>query len=394
VRFAQAGTNFMLVKFGYAADDARLWKWNNQTPTNLQVWIGNIYEEKGGKKLFHVYAGDQLVCTFETNSVLYGGTDTNQVGYYYHEDNLNSSSALSSSSGSQQEVNVYYPFGRAQTANPQAPFKVSRQFTGQIKDDETGLYYYNARYYDPELGRFVQADTTIPDLSNPQSYNRYSYCVNDPLRYTDPDGKAPSDWANAMQPGIDIYYNGYISNPSHTSTLGLFGAMMGQSVANGYNDMLRLGTGSEKGTATGIAQDIGRASGIILTVAGPADAAATKFAPKEAPSVPDATPTSASQSGDAAQPSSGGRLKPDPNAEGPHTVYKVDPTTGKVIKYETYDPQTNPQNPNPWKPAKRFDKTGDPHYNKSTKQDVPTPHVHDPTTPGGVRPAQPDEIPK
>jgi RHS repeat-associated protein len=188
VRFAQAGTNFMLVKFGYAADDARLWKWNNKNPTNLQVWIGNIYEEKGGKKLFHVYAGDQLVCTFETNSVLYGGTDTNKVGYYYHEDQLTSSSVLSDSSGNQTEVNAYYPFGRTQTASPQASFQVSRRFTGQILDAETGLYYYNFRYFDPELGRFIQADDRIPDLSNPQSYNRYSYCLNNPLRYTDPDG--------------------------------------------------------------------------------------------------------------------------------------------------------------------------------------------------------------
>ena len=187
-RFAQAGTNFMLVKFGYAADGTRLWKWNNQTPTNLQVWIGNIYEEKGGKKLFHVYAGGQQICTFETNSVLYGGTDTNRVGYYYHQDQLTSSSVLSDSSGNQNEVNAYYPFGRAQTASPQAHFKLSRQFTGQIKDDETGLYYYNARYYDPELGRFIQADTMIPDLNNPQSYNRYSYVQNNPLRYTDPSG--------------------------------------------------------------------------------------------------------------------------------------------------------------------------------------------------------------
>ena len=183
VRFAGAGSNFMLVTFGYDANGTRLWKWNNQSPTNLQVWIGNYYEEKGGTVLYHVFA-DSQVCTFETNSALFGNsTDTNQVAYYYHEDNLNSSSALSSGNtpASQQEVDVYYPFGITAVANPQAAFKVSRQFTGQIKDDETGLYYYNARYYDPELGRFVQPDTAISDIANPQSYNRYSYCVNDPL---------------------------------------------------------------------------------------------------------------------------------------------------------------------------------------------------------------------
>lgn len=187
--FAQAGT--VGAEFGYAGDGTRLWKRVNQNPTNVQVWIGNIYEEKGGRTLFHVFAGGQQVCTFETNSILAGGTDTNKVGYYYHEDSLNSSSALSDSSGTQKEVNAFYPFGRTQTASPQAGFKVSRQFTGQIKDDESGLYYYNARYFDPELGRFIQPDTDIPDMSNPQSYNRYSYVMNNPLRYTDPNGHRP-----------------------------------------------------------------------------------------------------------------------------------------------------------------------------------------------------------
>ena len=189
VRVAQVSTNnFLLMKCGYTGSGARLWKWSNQTTNQLQVWIGNIYEEKGGKVLFHVFAGGQQICTFETNSLLMGGSDSTKVGDYYHEDNLNSSSALSSSSGSQQEVNIFYPFGRTQTASPQASFQVSRRFTGQVFDNETGLYYYNFRYYDPELGRFIQPDDIISDLGNPQSYNRYSYVLNDPLKYTDPSG--------------------------------------------------------------------------------------------------------------------------------------------------------------------------------------------------------------
>jgi RHS repeat-associated protein len=183
---AQAGT--MSDEFGYAYDGTRLWKRIDQNPTNVQVWIGKIYEEKDGKTLFHVFAGDEQVCSFEATSLLAGGSNSNAVGYYYHQDNLNTSSALSGSSGSQVEVDVYYPFGRVQTANPQASFQVSSRFTGQIFDAESGLYYYNARYYDPELGRFVQPDSLIPDLSNPQSYNRYSYVLNNPLRYNDPSG--------------------------------------------------------------------------------------------------------------------------------------------------------------------------------------------------------------
>jgi hypothetical protein len=64
MRVTGAGTNFTLVKFGYADDGTRLWKWNNENPTNLQVWIGDNYEEKGGKTLFHVYAGGHQVCMF------------------------------------------------------------------------------------------------------------------------------------------------------------------------------------------------------------------------------------------------------------------------------------------------------------------------------------------
>jgi RHS repeat-associated protein len=159
----------------------------------LQIWIGNHYEEKDGKELFHVFAGGQRVCTFERDSILNGGsgTSTNYVGYFYHQDHLGSSSVLSDYAGNLKELSVWYPFGRTQTNNPAAPFKVSNRFTGQIQDEETGLYYYGARYYDPELGRFIQPDTIISDLSNPQSFNRYAYTLNNPLRYTDPDGHLP-----------------------------------------------------------------------------------------------------------------------------------------------------------------------------------------------------------
>ncbi|MFZ1597649.1 MAG: RHS repeat-associated core domain-containing protein, partial [Anaerolineae bacterium] len=51
-----------------------------------------------------------------------------------------------------------------------------------------GLYFYNARYYDPTLARFISADTLIPQPQNPQNLNRYSYVGNRPLRFTDPTG--------------------------------------------------------------------------------------------------------------------------------------------------------------------------------------------------------------
>ncbi len=62
------------------------------------------------------------------------------------------------------------------------------RFSGQRYDHAIGLYFYNARYYDPALGRFIQPDTIVPNPGDPQSLNRYSYAANNPLRYTDPSG--------------------------------------------------------------------------------------------------------------------------------------------------------------------------------------------------------------
>jgi uncharacterized protein RhaS with RHS repeats len=55
------------------------------------------------------------------------------------------------------------------------------------------LYDYNARYYDPTVGRFVSADSIVPGAGNPQSLNRYSYTLNNPLKYTDPTGHVAKD---------------------------------------------------------------------------------------------------------------------------------------------------------------------------------------------------------
>jgi hypothetical protein len=86
-------------------------------------------------------------------------------------------------------------------------------------------------------------------------------------------------------------------------------------------------------------------------------------------------------------------MRPDLRAGGPHTTFRVGPS-GKVTKYQTWELQSNPRNPAPWEPSNRFDADGDPHFNKVTKRYVPTPHMHDPRAPGGVRPAEPWEIPR
>ncbi len=61
-------------------------------------------------------------------------------------------------------------------------------FAGQRYDSSTGLIYMGARYYDPALGRFISPDTIVQQRNDPQSYNRYAYARDNPLRYTDESG--------------------------------------------------------------------------------------------------------------------------------------------------------------------------------------------------------------
>jgi RHS repeat-associated protein len=64
-------------------------------------------------------------------------------------------------------------------------------YAGEMQDSPTGLVYLFARYYDPELGRFYALDPELGRTSNPQILNRYTYCINNPLKYFDPTGRNP-----------------------------------------------------------------------------------------------------------------------------------------------------------------------------------------------------------
>ena len=112
----------------------------------------------------------------------------NPVFYYYHVDNVSSSNVLTDRNGNLVQEYVYSPFGNTTFVNNSAAYAVSNRYTGQIADDETGLYYYGARYYDPQLGRFIQPDTIVQSPATAQTFNRYSYCDNNPINFADPTG--------------------------------------------------------------------------------------------------------------------------------------------------------------------------------------------------------------
>ena len=69
-------------------------------------------------------------------------------------------------------------------------------------DDESGLYYFGARYYDPETGRFITKDPDGGDVTDPQSPNPYVYVKNNPLNLIDPDGQQVAEAAVIIGGGI------------------------------------------------------------------------------------------------------------------------------------------------------------------------------------------------
>ena len=86
------------------------------------------------------------------------------------------------------------------------------------------------------------------------------------------------------------------------------------------------------------------------------------------------------------------KVEPIRDAYGPHTTWKTDPQTGNITRHETWTP--NPRNPSGWDSTKSTDLIGRPHIDKQTGKPIPTPHTQGKDIPGGVRQANPNEIPK
>ena len=105
---------------------------------------------------------------------------------YYHTDAAGSVVAASDDTGSLLWRKSYSPYGE-KVADGEGDSNAIA-FTGKQHDDVTGLTYFGARYYDPEVGRFMGMDAVGFSDDNPISFNRYAYANNNPYRYKDPDG--------------------------------------------------------------------------------------------------------------------------------------------------------------------------------------------------------------
>ena len=117
---------------------------------------------------------------------------------FYHTDPVGTPLAMTDASGNVVWQADYRPFGEEQSVTGSSAN--DRRFVGKEKDDETGLAYFGARYEDAKTGRFVSVDPVgavdskagkINEemLVNPQRINYYTYGLNNPYRFMDPDGR-------------------------------------------------------------------------------------------------------------------------------------------------------------------------------------------------------------
>jgi dUTP pyrophosphatase len=113
---------------------------------------------------------------------------TNEEMEYLHQDYLGSTILVTDSNGNKKEVETYKPYGASITDS----LSTNYQWTGG-ETDESGMYYFNARYYSPEIGRFISVDPAVimrMDISTEELCNPYMYARNNPISYTDVTGFA------------------------------------------------------------------------------------------------------------------------------------------------------------------------------------------------------------
>ena len=107
--------------------------------------------------------------------------------WWYHPDHLGSSSYLTDFSGAPSHYYNYLPFGEEMVSQNNSSYNNVYRFSGKELDQETGLSYFGARYYDPKYSFWLSVDPLAEKFPNASPYN---YCLGNPVNMIDPDGRA------------------------------------------------------------------------------------------------------------------------------------------------------------------------------------------------------------
>jgi RHS repeat-associated protein len=208
------------VQYRYGADGKRAVKYNEKTGREA-VYFNNQWDltlvngEWRWNK--HIYVGSVRVVTKNGKEGNENTGDERDGTYYYHGDHVGSAQVVTNGEGKIYERYEYTPYGEVwiewKNGEVQRNEKLPYRFTGKELDEETGLYYYGARYLDPRASRWLSADPAMGEyipgapvneearrrngnlpgmggIYNTVNLHLYHYAGNNPVKYTDPDGRA------------------------------------------------------------------------------------------------------------------------------------------------------------------------------------------------------------
>ena len=222
-------------QFAYDSDGNRISKkktYNQTVLSSTEYYLNGstiLGINKDGQEVLFVYDQDGKPFAMKVIE----GTDAQ---YYYYIYNVQGDViGLVDKSGTQVVTYIYDSWGKllpdstTSTLASMNPFR----YRGYCYDEETGFYYVSSRYYDPEIGRWINADipeTLTADFENFAQYNLFAYCFNNPVNLSDETGAWPS-WATKLAIGVGAIVIGAAVVAATAATGGAAAAFVGAAFA-------------------------------------------------------------------------------------------------------------------------------------------------------------------
>ena len=173
----------LTINFKYNADGIRTEKMVNGVTTKYHLAGDQVtYETNGADNIYYTYGADGNLISMNLNG----------AEYYYIRNGQNDIIGLFDGAGTQVVSYTYDAWGKListdgslkDTVGVKNPYR----YRGYRYDTETGLYYLQSRYYNPEWGRFLNADGLIGQIGDLIEHNLFVYCQNNPINLYDPYG--------------------------------------------------------------------------------------------------------------------------------------------------------------------------------------------------------------